>query len=60
VFHEVPPEEEASRPGIGSGIETIQFYINREGENLSEANRRQLEQAKHILQERLRKRRKAK
>ncbi len=45
-----------SPKGIGSGIRMIQFFINRGGKNLSPERKRELEEAKHILQERLRKR----
>lgn len=54
-------EEKVSPQGLGSGIKMIQFYINRAGQNLSPSQRRELERAKHILQERLKKqKRKAK
>jgi tRNA(adenine34) deaminase len=42
-----------SPKGIGSGIRMIQFFINRAGKDLPSARRRELEKAKHILQERL-------
>lgn len=53
-------EKDVSPKGIGSGIKMIQFYINRAGKNLSAAHRRELERAKRILQDRLKKTRKAK
>ncbi len=37
--------------GIGSGIRMIQFFINRAGKSLSASRRRELERAKHILQD---------
>jgi hypothetical protein len=36
--------------GLGSAIKMVQFFINRAGRNLSAAQRRELEKAKHILQ----------
>ena len=39
-----------SPKGIGSGIRMIQFFINRAGEDLPAARRRELEKAKHLLQ----------
>lgn len=53
-------DEKVSPKGIGSGIKMIQFYINRAGKNLSASHRRELERAKHILQQRLKKQHKAK
>ena len=43
--------KKVSPKGIGSGIRMIQFFINRAGKNLSAARKRELEEAKHILQE---------
>jgi len=43
--------------GIGSGIRMIQFFINRAGKTLSAQRRRELEKAKKLLQERLKRRR---
>jgi hypothetical protein len=40
-----------SPKGIGSGIRMIQYFINRGGKGLSAARKRELEKAKHILQE---------
>jgi tRNA(adenine34) deaminase len=42
--------------GIGSGIRMIQFFINRAGKNLPPGRKRELEKAKHILQERMHRR----
>jgi len=44
-----------SPKGIASGIRMIQFFINRAGRNLSAARKRELEKAKHILQEKVKK-----
>jgi tRNA(adenine34) deaminase len=44
--------KKVSPKGIGSGIRMIQFFINRAGKNLPAARKRELEKAKHILQER--------
>jgi tRNA(adenine34) deaminase len=43
-----------SPKGIGSGIRMIQFFINRAGKNLPPEQKRQLEEAKRILQEKAR------
>lgn len=45
-----------SPKGIGSGIRMIQFFINRAGKNLPAERKRELEKAKQILQEKVRKR----
>src|SRR5262249_14965497 len=50
--------KKVSPKGIGSGIRMIQFFINRAGKNLPAERRDELEKAKHILQEKLRKQRK--
>jgi len=42
-----------SPKGIGSGIRMIQFFINRAGKSLSPTRRRELEAAKRILQDRM-------
>jgi hypothetical protein len=47
--------KKVSPKGIASGIRMIQFFINRGGRGLSAARKRELEKAKRILQERLRK-----
>lgn len=43
--------KKVSPKGIGSGIRMITMYINRAGKNLDPAQRKELEKAKHILQE---------
>jgi hypothetical protein len=45
--------KKVSPKGIGSGIRMIQFFINRAGKNLPEAQKHELEEAKRILQARL-------
>lgn len=47
--------KKASPKGIGSGIRMIQFFINRAGRSLPASQKRELEKAKHILQDRMRK-----
>ena len=47
--------KKVSPKGLGSGIRMIQLFINRSGKNLCPERRNELEQAKHILQERMRK-----
>jgi tRNA(adenine34) deaminase len=49
----VMASKKVSPKGIGSGIRMIQFFINRAGKNLPPARRRELEKAKHILQDRM-------
>jgi hypothetical protein len=44
-----------SPKGIGSGIRMIQLFINRAGKSLSAERRRELERAKKMLQDRLKK-----
>ncbi|MGH7803725.1 MAG: DUF3175 domain-containing protein [Candidatus Binatia bacterium] len=43
-----------SPKGIGSAIRMVQFYLNRSGSGISAARRREIERAKRLLQERLR------
>ena len=43
--------KKVSPKGLGSAIRMVQFYINRAGKNLPAARKRELEQAKRILQE---------
>jgi hypothetical protein len=43
--------KKVSPKGLGSAIRMVQFYINRAGKNLSATRKRELEKAKHILQE---------
>jgi tRNA(adenine34) deaminase len=47
--------KKVSPRGIGSGIRMIQFFINRAGKNLTPARKRELEKAKRLLQEKIRK-----
>ena len=48
--------KKVSPKGVGSGIRMIQFFMNRAGKNLPAARKKELEQAKRILQERVKKR----
>jgi hypothetical protein len=43
--------KKVSPKGIGSGIKMVQFFINRAGKNLPAGQKRELEKAKKILQE---------
>ena len=43
-----------SPEGLGSAIKMVQMFINRGGRKLSAARKRELEKAKHLLQERRR------
>jgi tRNA(adenine34) deaminase len=47
--------KKVSPKGIASGIRMVQFFINRAGKNLPPKQRRELEKAKRLLQERTRK-----
>lgn len=51
----VMASKKVSPQGIGSGIRMIQFFLNRAGKSLPAAQKKELEEAKHILQERNRK-----
>jgi tRNA(adenine34) deaminase len=44
--------KDVSPKGLGSAIRMIQYFINRGGRRLSASRRRELEQAKRILQQR--------
>jgi tRNA(adenine34) deaminase len=44
--------KKVSPKGVGSGIRMIQFFINRAGKGLPEERRRELEEAKRLLQAR--------
>jgi tRNA(adenine34) deaminase len=46
-----------SPKGLGSAIRMVQFFINRAGKDLSPTRRRELEKAKHLLQEKARRKR---
>jgi hypothetical protein len=52
----VMASKKVSPKGPGSGVRMIQFFINRAGKNLSPERKRELEEAKHLLQEKARKR----
>ena len=54
----VMASKKVSTKGIGSGIRMIQFFINREGKNLSPTRKQELEKAKRLLQEKARKQKK--
>ena len=43
--------KKVSPKGLGSGIRMIQFFINRAGKNLPAEQKKELEKAKHLLQE---------
>jgi len=47
--------KKVSPRGIGSGIRMIQFFINRAGSGLSASRKKELERAKKILQDKMRK-----
>jgi hypothetical protein len=47
----VMASKKVSPKGIGSGIKMIQFFINRAGKSLSASRKKELEEAKRILQE---------
>lgn len=47
-------QKKVSPQGLGSAIRMVQFYINRAGKDLPKSRKRELEKAKHILQEKLR------
>ncbi len=40
-----------SPKGIGSGLRMLQYFINRAGKGMPAERRRELEKAKHLLQE---------
>lgn len=44
-------DKRVSPKGIGSGIRMVQMYLNRAGKNLDVTQKRELERAKHLLQE---------
>ncbi len=46
--------KKVSPKGIGSGIKMIQFFINRAGKNLPPERKKELEEAKRLLQEKAR------
>jgi len=46
--------KKVSPKGIGSGIRMLQYFINRGGKRLPQEQRRELEKAKRLLQEKAR------
>jgi tRNA(adenine34) deaminase len=44
---------EVSPKGIGSAIRMVQYFINRGGKGLSRERKKELEKAKRLLQERM-------
>ena len=46
--------KKVSPKGLGSAIRMVQYFINRSGKDLSAARKRELEKAKHLLQEKSR------
>src|SRR5436305_12513778 len=52
--------KKVSPKGIGSGIKMIQFHINRGRKGLPAKQKREPEKAKHLLQEKAAKQRRAK
>jgi tRNA(adenine34) deaminase len=50
-------QKRVSPKGLGSAIRMVQFFINRAGKDLSVSRKRELEKAKAILREKLRKER---
>jgi len=51
--------KKVSPKGIGSGMRMIQYFINRAGKGLSATRKKELEKAKRLLQERMRKQKQA-
>lgn len=47
----VMASKKVSPKGIGSGIRMVQYFINRAGKNLSLKQKKELERAKWLLQE---------
>ena len=56
----VMSRKDVSPLGIGSGIKMVQYYINRAGKGLSPERKQELEKAKKLMQEMLRKEKKRK
>jgi hypothetical protein len=44
-------DKNVSPKGLGSAIRMVQYFINRGGKGLSATRKRELEKAKHLLQE---------
>jgi tRNA(adenine34) deaminase len=53
----VMASKKVSPKGTGSGIRMIQFFINRAGKGMPPERKRQLEEAKRLLQEKAHKQR---
>jgi hypothetical protein len=51
----VMASKKVSPKGLVSALRMIQFFINRAGKNLSANRRKVLEEAKHLLQAKIRK-----
>jgi Protein of unknown function (DUF3175) len=51
----VMASKKVSPKGVSSGLRMIQFFINRAGRGLAAGRKSELEKAKRILQEKLRK-----
>jgi len=51
---EIMARKKVSQGGLGSAIRMVQMFINRGGRNLSHSRKKQLEKAKHLLQEKAR------
>lgn len=45
--------KKVSPKGLSSAVRMVQFYINRAGKNLSASRKRELERAKQLLQEKI-------
>ena len=52
----VMSKPDVSPMGIGSAIRMVQYFINRAGKGLSKSRKKELEKAKRLLQERMKKR----
>ena len=48
---QIMASEKVSPKGLGSAIRMVQYFINRGGHGLTKARLRELEKAKHLLQE---------
>jgi len=51
----VMARKDVSPKGIGSAIRMVQYFINRGGKGLSKSRKKELEKAKRLLQERMKK-----
>ena len=52
----VMARKDVSPKGIGSAIRMVQYFINRVGKGLSKSRKKELEKAKRLLQERMKRR----